>query len=488
MRRIITFIALIGLFVQCSDALEESPKSFIAKSNFYKNASDANAALTAVYGSLGSGSFPTIWFMSLVENRADYSNGRGSQQTISVYDQPLDNTNQNRVFNSWNELYQGINRANTVLDNVPGIAMDEAEKKQILAEARFMRAYFYSNLVKYWSGVPIRDKELTNLADVPSPRRPASEVWSFIKADLNAAIPDLAESFGANQSGRATSWAAKMLLADAYLTTEEWAKARDLADDVIKNGSFRLVEINQPDDFLTKMYGPGVLTHDEDIWSIHHTPTNGNSVPNFLHRSVNGISLGAGGVFAWLPVMTSYLGTWNKRDLRQQYNMYTFIVRAPGDTVFLPQPSPLFKKYQDPDASCGGCHQNNIPVFRLAEAYLVYAEAASQADGGPSALATERLNIVRRRAYGLPLNAAASVDTPARLSQTAFRDIVIQERAYEFVMEMKRWNDLLRTGKAAEKVKATGKAWSDVSLLFPIPVDEINNNSALTQADQNPGY
>jgi starch-binding outer membrane protein, SusD/RagB family len=488
MKRVLIIVFLGCLFFQCEDALVESPKSFIAKNNFYKNAEDANAALTAVYGSLGNGFFPTIWFMSLIENRADYSDGRGSQQSISTYDKILDNTNQSRAFGSWNDLYKGINRANAVLDNVPPIVMDATRKKQIIAEARFLRAFYYSNLVKYWGGVPIRNTELTETSQIPSPRRTAKEVWDFVKADLTAAIPDLAPSFDANQSGRVTSWAAKMLLADAYLTTEEWAKARDLADDVIKNSPYRLIEIKHPDDYLAKMYGPDVTTHAEDIWSIHHTATNGNNVAGYLARPVNGVALGANGVYAWLPVTKSFLGTWDKKDLRQQYNLYTYMVKAPGDTVFLPQPSPLFKKYQDKTAACGSCHQNNIPVFRLAEAYLVYAEAASQAESGPSALALERLNIVRRRAYGLPLNTASTIDTQSGLSQAVFRSAVLQERGYEFIMEMKRWNDLLRTGTAAEKIKATGKAWSDVSLLLPIPVDEINNNPAMSQADQNPGY
>jgi hypothetical protein len=488
MKKIIILVFLSCVFFQCENALVETPKSFLAKSNFYKNADDANAALTAVYSSLDGGSFPTIWFMSLVENRSDYSNGRGSQQTISVYDRILDNTNQSRVFNAWNEIYEGINRANVVLDNVPDIEMNETEKRQILAEAKYMRAFFYSCLVKYWGGVPIRDKELTNIDQIPSPRRTAADVWNFIKKDLTEAIPDLAPLFNANQSGRATSWAAKMLLADAYLNTEEWANARDFADDVIKNAPFTLVNINKPDDYLTKMYGPDVITHKEDIWSIHHTPTNGNNVAGFLARTVSGVALGANGVFAWLPVQSSFLGTWDKSDLRQQYNTYSYIVKAPGDTAFLPDPKPLFKKYQDNMAACGGCHQNNIPVFRLAEAYLVYAEAASQVEGSPPALALERLNIVRRRAYGLPLATPAAIDVRAGLSRTEFRDVVIQERGYEFIMEMKRWNDLLRTGTAAQKVSATGKVWSDVSLLFPIPVDEINNNPAMTQADQNPGY
>ena len=77
---------------------------------------------------------------------------------------------------------------------------------------------------------------------------------------------------------------------------------------------------------------------------------------------------------------------------------------------------------------------------------------------------------------------------PSGLSANEFRNKVLEERAYEFVLELKRWNDLLRTGTAREAVEATGKTFMDFSLLFPIPFDEINNNPALSESDQNPGY
>ncbi|MCH6201563.1 RagB/SusD family nutrient uptake outer membrane protein [Aquiflexum sp. LQ15W] len=475
------------LFTNCIGILDEDPKSFISRTNFYRNESDAFAALHGTYGTLGSGSFPTIWFMALLECRADYSDGRGSQVSISNYSQPLDASNQVRAWNSYNEIYQGINRANAVLDNVPAIVMNENTKKQILAEAKFLRAFFYSNLVKYWSGVPIREKEFTDFAQLPAPRASRQEVWDFILNDLEDAIPDMVNSFPNGQAGRASSWSAKMLLADVYLNLQNWQMAAAVAEDVILNGGYEFVAINEPDDFHRKIYGPDVITHSENIWSIQHSETNGNTIAQFLHRTQPG-GYGVGGFFAWVPVMTSFLGTWDKNDFRQNYNTYTFTTAPSGQVIPLPSPSPLFKKYQDGTAASGGAHRNNVPIFRLPEAYLIYAEASARASNSVSPLALDRLNAVRRRAYGYNPLASSPVDYTSALTFDQFIELVLQERGYEFILEMKRWNDLLRTGKAKVVIEATGKTWSDVSLLFPIPVDEINNNPAMTDEDQNPGY
>lgn len=340
-------------------------------------------------------------------------------------------------------------------------------------------------MVKYWGGVPLRDKEFTDLAQVPQPKASVAETWDFIIQDLEAAIPALAPSFSESDSGRATSWTAKMLLADTYLNTENWQAAMDLADDVIVNGPFSLIEVQEADDFM-QIYGPDVVTHQEDIWSAHHSETNGNQVPTFIHDGNLGYSVG--GFRAWLPVENSILGSWDTDDFRQEFNLYAYRI-IEGDTVFVNAQTPLlFRKYRDPDAPDNVNARNNIPFFRLAEAYLIYAEASSEANGGPDALALERLNIVRRRGYGLDLNSPSIQDYGAGLSASDFKDRVLDERAYEFILEMKRWNDLLRTGRAQEVVEATGKAWSDISLLFPIPIDEINNNPALGPDDQNPGY
>lgn len=484
MKKIFAFFLSLSLLLGCEEALQEQPVDFLSKGNFYRTAADAESAIAAAYSTLSGGSYFTIWFMALIEINADYVDGRGSQANISLY-QGLDNTNQARAFSSYAEMYAGINRANAVIENVPNITMPDVQKKRIIAEAHFLRAQFYTHLVKCFGGVPLRLEETKDLTKLAAPRASVAEVYNQIISDLERAIPDLPTTIAANQTGRASSWAAKMLLADVYLTTEQWAKARDAADDVIRNGGFSLVRVNQPDDFL-QLYGPDVVTYSENIFSIQHTETNGSSVPNFLHRFA-GVYC-ASGVYAWLPNMNSFLKDWNDSDLRKEYNLYTSYEQN-GQTIQLPNTSPiLFRKYRDSTAPCASCHRNNIPLFRLPEALLIYAEAANEAENGPSALALERLNQVKRRAYGHDPNAASPVDFQAGMSKADFKDAVLLERGFEFVLEGKRWFDLKRTGRTRAAVEATGRTFQDVSLLFPIPLDEINNNPALSPADQNPGY
>jgi hypothetical protein len=193
------------------------------------------------------------------------------------------------------------------------------------------------------------------------------------------------------------------------------------------------------------------------------------------------------GFFAWLPNMNSFIGaSWDDNDLRKDFNLYTEYQNAAGDWVPLPATAPvLFKKYittQD------ALRVYPAPIYRFAEALLFYAEAAARAEVGPSALALERLNMVKRRAYGYDPNVASPVDYPAGMSEDAFVDAVLQERAYEFLIERRRYFDLKRTGKVQEAFAAVGKTFINERLYFPIPENEINNNPALSQADQNPGY
>jgi starch-binding outer membrane protein, SusD/RagB family len=110
------------------------------------------------------------------------------------------------------------------------------------------------------------------------------------------------------------------------------------------------------------------------------------------------------------------------------------------------------------------------------------------ADGTPSSLALERLNMIKRRAYGYDPISVSPVDYPAGMSKDAFRDTVLNERAYEFLLEGRRWWDLKRTGRVKTAMQAAGRNFIDARLLWPIPSDEINNNPSLSQADQNQGY
>lgn len=481
----ILYILLPAVLLSCDNMLDEVPKDFVSRANYYQNEADAQGAINGAYAALTPDYFGGITYYLMITLHGDYLNGRGSQAPISVVNQVLDQQNIGRANAGWSSLYQAINRANAVLDNVPDIAkMNEEVRTRILAEAHFLRALAYFELVRVWGAVPIRTTESTNVSPLAAPRSPESEVYALIIADALEAESGLPLTVG-SETGRASVWAAKMLLAHVYLTMENWSAAAAKAGEVIDSGNFSLVSVTAPDDFY-KIFASE--TSSEDIMAVHHSAIIGSSIPTYLHRgSTPPWNYGTSGFFAWLPDMNSFIGdSWDENDLRKDFNLYTQYQNSNGDWVSLPSTSPvLFKKYIT-DAT--GLSVNPVPIYRYAEALLFYAEAAARAEGGPSALALERLNMVKRRAYGYDPNAVSPVDYPAGMSEEAFVDAVLQERAYEFLLERRRFFDLKRTGKVQEAFAAVGKTFIPERLLFPIPENEINNNPAITQADQNPGY
>lgn len=481
MKKLLTIILLIGFFSSCDDLLEEVPNDFISRANFYKNATDAEAAVTGAYSSFYNNYGITYWLFLV--NHADYENGRGSQAPISDFSQVLDVGNVGRAASIWSSFYITINRANSILENVPGIEMDENLKKQFLAEAHFLRAMSYFNLVRGFGPVPLKTKESTDVSTIGAVRAPEEAVYELIIEDCNMAINGLPESVG-EETGRASRYAAKMLLAEVHLTLGNWAEAAKEADDIIKSNRYTLVRVQEPGDFYNIF---AVSTSTEDIMSIHHNSSKGSSLPGYLHRpSTPPYNYSSGGVYAWLPNEASFLTTWDPADLRKDFNLYTQYIGPNGEWVDLPASTPvLFAKFiTDPT----GLSIYSDPIFRYAEAFLIFAEADAMANGSPTTAAVERLNVIKRRAYGLDPHAPSQVDYPAGMSLEAFRETVLMERAYEFIVEGKRWHDLKRTGTVKETMAKVGRTVIDERLLWPIPQEEIDNNPDLTQADQNPGY
>lgn len=484
MKRTILYIFLPVLLLSCEGMLEEVPKDTVSRTNYYQNESDAQGALNGAYSSMGP-DFYSIQHYLITELHGDFLNGRGSQAPISNFGQVLDAQNVGRIVTNWSRLYQAINRANAVLDNVPLIEnISEEARTRILAEARFLRALAYFELVRGWGPVPLKTKESTDLSGLEAPREPESKVYELIVEDALAAEKDLPGSVG-GETGRASSWAAKMLLAHVYLTMENWEAAAEKADEVINSGNYALVTVDEPDEFY-KIFA--VDTSPEDIMSVHHSETRQSDIPLYLHMGNNyPYNYGSSGYFAWLPNMNSFIGdSWDDDDLRKAFNLYTEIQNSSGDWVPLPSTAPvLFKKFI---TDRNGLRIYSAPVYRYTEAFLFYAEASCRAAGAPSALALERLNMIKRRAYGYDPGAPSPVDYPAGMNEDEFVDAVLQERAYEFMLERRRWWDLKRTGRAREAFEAIGKTFIDERILWPIPEDEINNNPAINQDDQNPGY
>jgi hypothetical protein len=482
MKKIIIIFSAILLFCSCKKVLEEVPKDFISKANYYQNASDAQGAITGVYSSFSNNYNIDYWLFLVLHT--DYDDGRGSQAPISFFDQLLDQSNIDRAGRIWSSFYTTINRANSVIDNVPDINMDENTKTIVLAEAHFLRAMCYFNLVRGFGAVPIKTKESVDISSIASPRKPVDSVYQLILSDALIAEQGLPGSVGTS-TGKASVWAAKMLLAEVYLTIEKWDDAAREANDIIENGPYSLVSVQKPNDFY-KIFASDY--NSEDILSIHFSPTSTSQVPTFMHRAnTPPYNYGSSGYYAWLPRLNSFIGnSWNNDDLRKGFNLYTKYIGPNGDSVSLPSSSPvLFGKFiSDPQ----GLNTYSLPVYRFSEALLIYAEAASMANGSPTQLALERLNMIKRRAYGYDPAIVSPVDYKDGMSKAAFRDTVLQERAYEFILEGKRWWDLKRTGTVKEALAAVGKNFIDARLFWPIAENEINNNPDIGQSNQNPGY
>src|SRR5690554_2523948 len=259
MKKLLTIILLIGFFSSCDDLLEEVPNDFISRANFYKNATDAEAAVTGAYSSFYHNYGITYWLFLV--SHADYENGRGSQAPISDFSKVLDVGSVGRAASIWSSFYITINRTNSILENVPAIEMDENLETRFLAEAHFLRAMSYFNLVRGFGPVPLKTMESTDVSTIGAVRAPEDAIYELIIQDCQTAINGLPESVG-DETGRASKYAAKMLLAEVYLTRENWSEAAHEANDIISSNQYQLVHVAESDDFYNIF---AVNTSSEDI-------------------------------------------------------------------------------------------------------------------------------------------------------------------------------------------------------------------------------
>jgi len=482
MNKLSLLLALVILLGGCDSILKEEPKTFLSEEAVFSNEAGADAATKGIYASLRSFSYYDRWFTAMVEMHADYVNGRGSQAPVGQYQ--LNAQNINRIGSMYGAIYESINRANIVIGGVPDIDIEPTQKNQLLGEARFLRALGYFNLVRLFGGVPLRQKP-TKGSKADLPRASEDDVYSLIIDDLQFAENNLPNSYDQSNHGRATKWAAKTLLANVYLTRERWDDAASKAKEIMDSGEFSLVRVSSSEDFHTKMFGPGVTSYPEEIFSIQYTQSIPAGWLGWMHKP--GIGYSSGGVFAWWGELDSFIGQgrWaseDSPDLRRNNSLYN----GPETAYLDPTINMLFSKFRGSPADEGV----DMPIMRYAEPLLIYAEAESQANGGPDDAAYEAVNKIRRRAFGQDPDIAdpGGADLQTGLTATAFRDSVLLERAKEFIMERKRWFDLLRTGTALEIIQGLGKPITEKNLKWPIAQEEIDNNAALTEEDQNPGW
>jgi len=474
--RLVLFV-IAAFFVSCEDLLEEKPKT-VAAEIFYNTAEEVETAVNAIYLPFLGSTWPEL--IVRLDTHTDWGYGRGSR---SVLNNLQGFTSIDEMGAYWTSFYLMIRNANLVIKNAPnGSAISQEEIELYVAEAKFLRAFAYFNLVRNYGSVPLRTEENLNERDLK--KSTVADIYTFILEDLAEAEINLPEQPA--QAGRPGKYAAKTLLADVYLTLGQYADARDKSEEVIQSELYSLVPVTTKEDFQKKVFGPGIVTTTEEIFYIKYTHQVGFG--NYILWILNHPSTGYynyGGAYAhYGNAANPFFQNWEDDDIRK--SLWTLINFGLGSNTL------VCNKYVDTEAvdkSTGA--GNDLPLYRYADALLIYAEASCMASDGPTADGIEALNQVHRRAYGQAPATASSVDFNLTNYDTeTFQNLVLQERAYEFIFEGKRWYDLKRTGKAAEVIlSAKGVTIADKAYLWPIPTSELNYNQALDpETDQNPGY
>jgi len=469
------FLALGGIASSCENVLEEEPKTIVVE-NFYQSKSDFEAATNAIY-------FPLRMVRSeqvaVLSAHTDWGYGRGSRAQYNDFE-GFNPTNVNAAAARWNSFYQGIRNANIVIEKAPlSEVLTEEERNLFLAEAKFLRALTYFDLVRNWGGVPLRTE--INIAEKDVPKSSPEEVYVLILADLAEAEMNL--PLTAAESGRPTQWAAKTLLADVYLQLADYQMTKMKSQEVLDAAEFQLVKITSVNDIREKIFGAALISSTEEIFSFKFARQTGqgNGLPWIMNHPSTGL-YNFGGAYAHYGDATNpFHKEWEDGDLRK--GLWQIVKFGLGDSTI------VNGKYAESQAVDNTGAGNDLPVYRYPELLLIYAEASARVDG-VTETNLEAVNQVRRRAYGLDPSIASEMDfVMTGLTVEAFLDLILQEKAYETQFEGKRWLDLKRTGRAEEFVmKNKGITISEKHYLWPIPLEELNFNEAMDQSDQNPGY
>ena len=407
----------------------------------------------------------------------------GSFNDFAIYE--FDNLSQGFLSNMWTTFYEAIGRANFLIATAEeSTTLDGAVKNQAMAEAQFVRALVYYQLVRTWGEVPLRLVPVSNANETGEPLASIASIYDQIVADLQFAENHLPPTVPETQAGRATRGAAMTMLADVYLTREEYTLARDKALEIM-NSSTEVGYALEPS--LEVLYSPTAPTNPEDIFSIKFTQARaqGSFLPAYAHDDrAKAAGLSARGLrrlatYETVPLIQG----WDQQDLRRSWNLYDSVT-IDGERLAANVPLEgdyLFGKYRDPNASEETAAGNDFYLYRYADVLLIFAEAENLLNG-PTAAAYQALNQVRRRGYGVDVGTANAVaDAPIGLSPDEFDAFILRERGYEFFFECKRYFDLKRKNQLVEIVSQSGIKPTPTQEYWPIPDVERANNSALTQ-------
>lgn len=468
------FVAVLAS-LGCNKQLQETPYSFLGEENSFKSAADAVIAVNGVYDRLRS--IYDISWIFLSDLNAEEMTLRDDGGAYGLELEKNSYTSANTYFDGlYTNSYLLIDRANRVIINVPKITMPDVQKNQIIGEAKFLRALTYFNLVRAFGDIPLVITPTSDVVNVALARTSAADVYKQIVQDLKdaeaAGLP--VKYTAAGEVGRATIGAVKSILAKVYLTQKDWTNAAAKAREVIDANTYSLF----PD--YKDIFSPENKNGREHIFSVQYSCLKNNYGSNM------GVNFAI--YFSW-PIQQAggssqadekFAASYLADDYRKKVTIITSKVNPATGVKVDSRTGSHQDKYWD-SSPCGLFQaRNNFMVIRYADVLLMYAEAINELNG-PMAEAYDAINQVRTRARNG--NAAANPQNLSGLTQQQFRDTVLKERSWELCFEGHRRWDLLRTGKYISVLQEAGIPVQQKNILYPIPQNERDVNSALTQND-----
>jgi hypothetical protein len=531
---LLLFAAPALTFLPGCTNLDENPTSSIAANNFYRNSDEVIGALAGVYNTMRQMT-EDYWYVNEVTSDEFVVPTRGGDwidggKWLDMHRQTWTSTSAGALTNingAWVNLFTGVARANVLLAKIePITTITAADKTTIKAEVRTLRAYYYFCLQDLFGGVPIA----TDVEVKARPQNTRAEVSKFIEDELNAVRTDLPVAWPANMNGRMTRGAADAILASLYLNaevftgtvgangltkgTQRWQSALDAANRVISatasGAPVYALETNWQKNFTADNYAS-----KEIIMATKELAANSpqDLGLNFMMRTLHYNSLSSQTPWNGFATIAETYNAFDPVDVRRliflsgpQVNLETGAPAFARDgtplnfTIGINDPTQakenegirVMKWPLDP-GKVGVDNGNDYGTFRLAEMYLIRAEAENELGGAGTAQAIVDLNTVRARAFSPAKPTTAT-------TQAQVREAIYQERLFELMAESKRRQDLIRAGPVSGgtvnryllpwsfkllPTEAVGTVRPAFKILFPIPQTQIETNPLLKQ---NAGY
>ncbi|MBW2962627.1 RagB/SusD family nutrient uptake outer membrane protein [Mesonia aestuariivivens] len=501
MKKIIYFSFLMVLMA-CESDLDQVPLSYGTTESFYANQNDFEQARNATYSS-GLYSYPTR-LMNLSETRSD-----------NIYTVPDVNYAWSEIHNfytsitangfieeayatNYNTIYK-VNQLLEKLDENGQVIIDTDIRLNIRAEAHFMRAFCYFDLIRWFGPVPLLDRTVSPQEAAKIPRSSVENIYQLVIEDLKFAVENLPESYDDENYGRVSKYAAKGILALVYMTRSsetygidgpglnsgEWNLAYQQLNDIRNSGQFQLEEE------YSRIFRTEGTQNTENVFVIPFLESTGNSVgTNFMSEHIGAdsyfasLGLSAQGASEGRFVSPDLRSSFAEGDLRAEFGIVDSYVVDEGRWEGS-YDRPVYSKYADV-TRYGDSRTDwgvDFMVLRYTDILMLMAECTLQGGGGAQADVDFIINKVRERA-GLPADAV-----------NVTLEELFQERQKEFFAEGNRWFDLYRTGNAINILNNWKTEVDDEnalrgidpnSLIYPIPLQEILSNPGLYE--QNPGY